>query len=332
MNNPNQPDPTIVEALKAALKPFAKAWNDAVSEHGDNPMRNNTVERDRAAINSLDAEDLRAADAALLRAEGESREGEHKEADAYLRALLDYSGGFYGACREAGLPAKTVVDAMAHIERAARNLHRLAVAQPHHPTASEPEPCPVCGGSRLEDNMAAGRNCVCKPTASVEPVGFGRLQSMFPRLHGRTVDLLNQFVVALAEKLMRAEEKYGYSDGWARDDWEEECRRALARHVQKGDPLDVAAYAAFCWKHMWPTTPSAPIPTEGHEQGVRGSEERAGLLETAVADLLFAYRAKYRGATGSIKQNSPPRDQMKALVSALGEVNALPLTESKPHD
>lgn len=52
-------------------------------------------------------------------------------ADAYLNALLDYTAGFYGEAREAGMPATSVADAMNHVERAARGLHALALrAQP----------------------------------------------------------------------------------------------------------------------------------------------------------------------------------------------------------
>lgn len=79
-------------------------------------------------------------------------------------------------------------------------------------------------------------------------------------LHPATASLVNRFAVALAEKLAAAERKYGYSDGWKRDDWQEECRAHLMEHVRKGDPRDVAAYAAFCWHHGWSTTPDASAP------------------------------------------------------------------------
>lgn len=57
-----------------------------------------------------------------------------EEADSYMRALLEYSSSFYGAAREAGLSAVFTADAMAHIERAARNLHRLALSALSRPT------------------------------------------------------------------------------------------------------------------------------------------------------------------------------------------------------
>lgn len=79
-------------------------------------------------------------------------------------------------------------------------------------------------------------------------------------LHPATRDLVVDFAKALANKLARAEKKYGYSDGWADLNWKKECQLHLLQHVAKGDPLDVAAYCAFMWKHGWPTIskPFAP--------------------------------------------------------------------------
>jgi hypothetical protein len=68
-------------------------------------------------------------------------------------------------------------------------------------------------------------------------------------LHPDTADLVHRFAFALAEKLAAAEKKYGYSNGWASADWLDECREHLRKHVDKGDPRDVAAYCAFLWHH-----------------------------------------------------------------------------------
>lgn len=78
-------------------------------------------------------------------------------------------------------------------------------------------------------------------------------------LHPATVELVSKLAFRLAIKLRKAEKKYGYSDGWRSDNWMEECQKALAEHVAKGDPLDVAAYCAFCMHHGWST--AAPQPT-----------------------------------------------------------------------
>lgn len=74
-----------------------------------------------------------------------------------------------------------------------------------------------------------------------------------PPLCPSTERLVRDFATALAAKLKAAEDKYGYDTGWARDDWEGQCQADLRMHVEKGDPLDVAAYAAFCWFHKWRT-------------------------------------------------------------------------------
>jgi hypothetical protein len=80
-------------------------------------------------------------------------------------------------------------------------------------------------------------------------------------LHPETQKLVADFSSAVAGKLLKAQQKYGLSDNWAKDDWESECRAELIRHIEKGDPLDVAAYCAFMWKRGWSTTenPGQPV-------------------------------------------------------------------------
>lgn len=80
-------------------------------------------------------------------------------------------------------------------------------------------------------------------------------------LHHDTAKLVRRFARALANKLLAAQRKYGYSDNWMRDDWADECRAELMRHIHKGDPRDVAAYCAFLWHHNESTAP-APSPAD----------------------------------------------------------------------
>jgi hypothetical protein len=75
-------------------------------------------------------------------------------------------------------------------------------------------------------------------------------------LNQNTSKMVHRFAHALKLKLLSAQQKYGYTDQWATDDWEEKCREDLLNHLFKGDPLDVAAYAAFCWARKWSTTPT----------------------------------------------------------------------------
>ena len=71
--------------------------------------------------------------------------------------------------------------------------------------------------------------------------------------HPDTVALIDEFCAALKKKARDAEIKYGYSTGWMSTAWRELCVSQLSEHVRKGDPRDVAIYAAFCWFHGWPT-------------------------------------------------------------------------------
>lgn len=78
-------------------------------------------------------------------------------------------------------------------------------------------------------------------------------------LHPDTADLVITFAEALARKLRRSEEKYGWSDGWKDSDWKEKCLADFHHHISKGDPLDVAAYCAFMVHHGWKTRPAPAV-------------------------------------------------------------------------
>ncbi|ELY6345166.1 hypothetical protein SNQ56_002092 [Cronobacter muytjensii] len=85
-------------------------------------------------------------------------------------------------------------------------------------------------------------------------------------LHPATADLVLRFATALAEKLHKAEQKYGYSDNWQQRDWYHDCLQSLWEHIKKGDPRDVAAYCAFMWHHGWKTEPAPPAPVALRER------------------------------------------------------------------
>ncbi|XGD96270.1 hypothetical protein AAHY43_18120 [Klebsiella pneumoniae] len=73
-------------------------------------------------------------------------------------------------------------------------------------------------------------------------------------LNPETTDLVLRFASALADKLYKAEQKYGRSTDWMKDDWYDDCLQSLWEHIEKGDPRDVAAYCAFMWYRGWVTT------------------------------------------------------------------------------
>lgn len=77
---------------------------------------------------------------------------------------------------------------------------------------------------------------------------------MKAELHFDTKQLVFDVSAALEEKLRKAQNRYGYTNGWLTDDWEDGCREDLMKHIAKGDPLDVIAYAAFMWKRGWRTS------------------------------------------------------------------------------
>lgn len=68
-------------------------------------------------------------------------------------------------------------------------------------------------------------------------------------LHPKTSKLIDDFSVALKDKLARAQEKYGRQDEWSNPDLIEDLALDLCDHMEKGDPRDVAAYCAFLWFH-----------------------------------------------------------------------------------
>lgn len=74
-------------------------------------------------------------------------------------------------------------------------------------------------------------------------------------LHQDTQKLVADFCTALAEKLYKAQLKYGYDTDWRQDWWQSQCREHFYQHIAKGDPRDVAAYCAFMWWHGWSTKP-----------------------------------------------------------------------------
>lgn len=91
-------------------------------------------------------------------------------------------------------------------------------------------------------------------------------------LHPDTQKLVADFCAALAEKLYKAQLKYGYDADWKQDGWPSQCQAHFHQHIAKGDPRDVAAYCAFMWYHGWKTKP-APVAVPDREQ-IRGNHAK----------------------------------------------------------
>ena len=71
------------------------------------------------------------------------------------------------------------------------------------------------------------------------------------RLNWTTDQLIDAFAEELKRKARSAERKYGFDDDWKKDNWSCQLRGAIRHHCDKGDPRDVALYAAFAWYHNW---------------------------------------------------------------------------------
>lgn len=84
-------------------------------------------------------------------------------------------------------------------------------------------------------------------------------------LHPDTQNLVADFCTVLAEKLYKAQLKYGYDADWKQDGWATQCQSHFHQHIAKGDPRDVAAYCAFMWYHGWKTE-SVSVPVVPDDQ------------------------------------------------------------------
>jgi hypothetical protein len=92
---------------------------------------------------------------------------------------------------------------------------------------------------RVADHMVS---CGCRS------VGECRHNS-FAELHALNA-LVDKFAAAMKAKLLRAAIEKGRS-GWDDPSWTpDEIKAALLAHVEKGDPIDVANFAAFWWNRQ----------------------------------------------------------------------------------
>lgn len=98
-------------------------------------------------------------------------------------------------------------------------------------------------------NLEEGAKLYSTPQVPVMPFG----------LHPDTQKLVTDFCTALAEKLYKAQLKYGYDTDWKHDGWPSQCQAHFHQHIAKGDPRDVAAYCAFMWWHGWSTKPAEDL-------------------------------------------------------------------------
>ncbi|EHI6304108.1 DUF550 domain-containing protein [Salmonella enterica] len=112
---------------------------------------------------------------------------------------------------------------------------------------------------------------------------------MPPGLHPDTQKLVADFSTDLAEKLYKAQLKYGYDADWKQDNWSAQCLAHFHQHIAKGDPRDVAAYCAFMWYHGWKTeSVSGPVVPEDMPKGL--AAQIVSLLAHNIGDKLLAQK------------------------------------------
>ncbi|HID1016610.1 TPA: hypothetical protein ACX3MJ_000684 [Raoultella ornithinolytica] len=157
------------------------------------------------------------------------------------------------------------------------------------------------GAMAREVNKLLGRIPAQQPAPVVVPEG----------LNPETTDLVLRFASALADKLYKAEQKYGRSTDWMKDDWYDDCLQSLWEHIEKGDPRDVAAYCAFMWYHGWKTEAAQPAPVVPE------------IDRKAIADKVYGKCSRIPGAT-FYNAAEFAIDEMEACRAAM--LQAVPLT------
>lgn len=74
-------------------------------------------------------------------------------------------------------------------------------------------------------------------------------------MHPDSEKLLNACFYELRLKMIKNQEKYGWSNEWLTENWEQECLSEMRKHIDKGDPKDIAIYAMFMIYRGWSTAP-----------------------------------------------------------------------------
>lgn len=141
-------------------------------------------------------------------------------------------------------------------------------------------------------------------------------------LHPDTQNLVADFSTALAEKLYKAQLKYGYGADWKKDGWATQCLSHFHQHIAKGDPRDVAAYCAFMWYHGWKTeSVSGPVVPEEMPKGL--AAQIVSLLAHNIGDKLLAQ--KIWNACRAVMLQSKYRDLSQPVDPQISEYEQIML-------
>lgn len=141
-------------------------------------------------------------------------------------------------------------------------------------------------------------------------------------LHPDTQNLVADFSTALAEKLYKAQLKYGYGADWKKDGWATQCLSHFHQHIAKGDPRDVAAYCAFMWYHGWKTeSVLGPVVPEEMPKGL--AAQIVSLLAHNIGDKLLAQ--KIWNACRAVMLQSKYRDLSQPVDPQISEYEKIML-------
>ncbi|CAH3840998.1 hypothetical protein AI2797V1_3666 [Enterobacter cloacae] len=151
------------------------------------------------------------------------------------------------------------------------------------------------------------------PPAAVVPAEF----------HPDTQKLVTDFCTALAEKLYKAQLKYGYDADWKQDGWPTQCQAHFHQHIAKGDPRDVAAYCAFMWYHGWKTEPApVSVPDESAVEllatdlmkridKITGERHSVATLSSLRVSIVEACRAAMLQGAEPVKNHDELREKVR---------------------
>jgi hypothetical protein len=120
-------------------------------------------------------------------------------------------------------------------------------------------------GSKLFPSVGESQPCMCPGYKAPKPIESSPQSQQEKDQERQAIDILvDRFSEALRDKLYASEKKYNWRGGWKKGDWHSDLLRDLRKHIEKGDPRDVAAYCAFAWWHQWSLSsqPSQPQPAE----------------------------------------------------------------------
>jgi hypothetical protein len=104
-------------------------------------------------------------------------------------------------------------------------------------------------------------------------------------------ETVDKFAAALKAKLVKSEEKYGWEGGWKDDLWYEDLIEQLHLHIEKGDPMDVAAYCMFAWYHKW----VLQHPTNALESQLAAARSEIEHAKRIGKPITYLYPAKEQG-------------------------------------